>query len=115
MLTLNPLPLLPSLPNAQTTLLDLLAGRKTVGQLAPDSRILYGGRRPSASFLRRHLAYVEQFDTLLPSLTGGAQDGGRMDRQRGALAHGWQDGSAAPGRSARQGGRPVTFALVRLG
>ena len=55
----------------KTTLLDLLAGRKTVGELLPDSRILFGGRQPSKSFLRRHLGYVEQFDTLLPALTGG--------------------------------------------
>ncbi|GAB4820601.1 hypothetical protein N2152v2_007647 [Parachlorella kessleri] len=55
--------------SGKTTLLDLLAGRKTVGELLPDSRILFGGRQPSKSFLRRHLGYVEQFDTLLPALT----------------------------------------------
>ncbi len=56
--------------SGKTTLLDLLAGRKTAGELTPDSRILFGGRPPSKSFLRRHVSYVEQFDTLLPALTG---------------------------------------------
>lgn len=41
-----------------------------MGQLGAEALILYGGRRASASFLRRHVGYVEQFDTLLPALTG---------------------------------------------
>jgi len=51
----------------KTTLLDLLAGRKTVGTITGD--ILYGGEKPSKAFLRRYTGYVEQFDTLLPILT----------------------------------------------
>lgn len=56
-------------PVGKTTLLDLLSARKTVGQLAPESTILYAGRRASAAFLRRHVGYVEQHDTLLINLT----------------------------------------------
>ena len=36
----------------KTTLLDLVAGRKTMGRLGPESRILYNGRPPTAAYLR---------------------------------------------------------------
>lgn len=51
----------------KTTLLDVLAGRKTVGKVSGD--ILFGGVKPSKQFLRRYVGYVEQFDTLVPILT----------------------------------------------
>lgn len=38
-----------------------------VGRIEGD--ILYGGERPRGRFLRRHTGYVEQQDTLLPTLT----------------------------------------------
>ncbi|KAK9804705.1 hypothetical protein WJX72_000974 [[Myrmecia] bisecta] len=53
--------------SGKTTLLDVLAGRKTVGQV--QGSILFGGRPPSQTFLRRYTGYVEQFDTLLSNLT----------------------------------------------
>ena len=37
----------------KTTLLDLVAGRKTSGRLAPGSEILFNGRPPSSALLRR--------------------------------------------------------------
>ena len=51
----------------KTTLLDVLAGRKTVGQVSGE--ILFGGVKPTQQFLRRYVGYVEQFDTLVPILT----------------------------------------------
>jgi ATP-binding cassette, subfamily G (WHITE), member 2 len=51
----------------KTTLLDILAGRKTVGRL--EGELLYGGVSPSRTFLRRYTGYVEQFDTLVDTLT----------------------------------------------
>lgn len=55
-------------PNAgKTTLLDILAGRKTVGKLSGE--ILFGGIAPSRMFLRRFTGYCEQQDTLVPNLT----------------------------------------------
>lgn len=51
----------------KTTLLDVLAGRKTVGQVSGE--VKFGGERPSRMFLRRYTGYVEQFDTLLDILT----------------------------------------------
>lgn len=51
----------------KTTLLDVLAGRKTVGSVSGE--VLFGGVQPSRMFLRRHTGYVEQFDTLIPILT----------------------------------------------
>jgi ATP-binding cassette subfamily G (WHITE) protein 2 len=51
----------------KTTLLDILAGRKTVGKLSGE--ILFGGVAPSKMFLRRFTGYVEQQDTLVPNLT----------------------------------------------
>ncbi|EFN50715.1 hypothetical protein CHLNCDRAFT_142571 [Chlorella variabilis] len=53
--------------SGKTTLLDLLAGRKTVGKL--DGSIAFAGNKPTPQFLRRFTGYVEQFDTLLESLT----------------------------------------------
>eukprot|EP00884_Botryococcus_braunii_P006506 jgi/Botrbrau1/15857/Bobra.40_1s0041.1 len=53
--------------SGKTTLLDLLAGRKTTGQRTGDIR--FGGVRPSPQFLRRYTGYVEQFDTLIGTLT----------------------------------------------
>jgi len=47
--------------------LDVLAGRKTVGQTT--GTILFDGRRPTKAFLRRHTGYVEQFDTLVTNMT----------------------------------------------
>ena len=54
-------------PSGKTTLLDVLAGRKTVGNISGE--ILFGGVHPSRMFLRRFTGYVEQFDTLVPILT----------------------------------------------
>jgi hypothetical protein len=54
-------------PRRLQTLLDLLAGRKTVGKT--EGGILFAGLRPSQQFLRRYTGYVEQFDTLIPTLT----------------------------------------------
>lgn len=51
----------------KTTLLDVLAGRKTVGTISGE--ILFGGMKPTSMFLRRYTGYVEQFDTLVPILT----------------------------------------------
>lgn len=51
----------------KTTLLDVLAGRKTVGTLSGE--ILFAGVKPSRAFIRRFTGYVEQFDTLVPTLT----------------------------------------------
>jgi len=56
-------------PVGKTTLLDLLSGRKTSGRIDPASEVLYDGRRPSQAYLRRHVGYVEQQDTLLGMLT----------------------------------------------
>ena len=55
-----------SVPNA-----DVLANRKTVGQIR--GKILFGGKQPTKSFLRRYTGYVEQHGklsscTLLPRL-----------------------------------------------
>ena len=47
--------------------MDILAGRKTTGQIA--GSIAYAGRRPSPAFLRRHCSVVEQFDSLVDNLT----------------------------------------------
>ena len=65
-MSLNPTQMGPS-GSGKTTLLDVLAGRKTVGEA--HGSILFGGSKPSRAFLRRFTGYVEQFDTLLGSLT----------------------------------------------
>lgn len=51
----------------KTTLLDVLAGRKTVGKITGE--VKFGGVKPTKQFLRRYTGYVEQFDTLVPILT----------------------------------------------
>ena len=38
---------------SKSTLLDLLAGRKTAGRLQEGGLILFNGRRPTAALLRR--------------------------------------------------------------
>jgi len=38
---------------------DVLAGRKTVGEIK--GKILYAGRTPTPQFLQRYTGYVEQF------------------------------------------------------
>lgn len=53
----------------KTTLLDSLAGRKTYGTFSEDAKIHYDGRRATGSYLRLFVGYVEQFDTLLGTLT----------------------------------------------
>ncbi|KAK9815892.1 hypothetical protein WJX72_011513 [[Myrmecia] bisecta] len=53
--------------SGKTTLLDCLAGRKTAGQL--EGEIMFAGRPPTQTYLRRHTGYVEQFDTLHGNLT----------------------------------------------
>jgi ABC-type multidrug transport system ATPase subunit len=53
--------------SGKTTFLDVLAGRKTVGETTGE--VLFGGKAPSIQFLRRHTGYVEQFDTLIAALT----------------------------------------------
>ncbi|KAL4428045.1 hypothetical protein ABPG75_002134 [Micractinium tetrahymenae] len=53
--------------SGKTTLLDCLSGRKTVGHL--DGAVAFAGNKPTPQFLRRFTGYVEQFDTLLPTLT----------------------------------------------
>lgn len=53
--------------SGKTTLLDVLAGRKTMGR--KEGEIKFAGAEPSTGFLRRYTGYVEQFDTLLPTLT----------------------------------------------
>ncbi|KAI3436016.1 hypothetical protein D9Q98_002073 [Chlorella vulgaris] len=53
--------------SGKTTLLDLLAGRKTVGKT--EGSIAFAGNKLTPAFIRRFTGYVEQFDTLLGSLT----------------------------------------------
>jgi ABC-type multidrug transport system ATPase subunit len=53
--------------SSKTTLLDVLAGRKTVGDISGTLR--FAGHPASRTFLRRYTGYVEQFDTLLANLT----------------------------------------------
>lgn len=53
--------------SGKTTLLNLLAGRTTSGSMA--GSISVGGVTPSPAFLRRYTGYVEQFDTLIGTLT----------------------------------------------
>lgn len=51
----------------KTTLLDVLSGRKTAGQIRGE--ILYNGVEPTPALLKTRCGYVEQFDTLVPNLT----------------------------------------------
>ena len=53
--------------SGKTTLLDLLAGRKNAGVI--EGEVKFGSQKPSMQFLRKYTGYVEQFDSLLPSLT----------------------------------------------
>uniref|UniRef100_A0A7S0ULM3 ABC transporter domain-containing protein n=1 Tax=Polytomella parva TaxID=51329 RepID=A0A7S0ULM3_9CHLO len=53
--------------SGKTTLLDVLAGRKNAGKTT--GTISFSGQRPTEQFLRRYTGYVEQFDTLIGSLT----------------------------------------------
>ncbi|GFH26288.1 ABC transporter domain-containing protein, partial [Haematococcus lacustris] len=53
--------------SGKTTLLDVLAGRKSAG--ITEGSIVFGGQKASLQFLRRYTGYVEQFDTLIGSLT----------------------------------------------
>ena len=53
--------------SGKTTFLDLVSGRKTVGEI--DGAVHFGGKAPTTRFLRRHTGYVEQFDTLISALT----------------------------------------------
>jgi len=51
----------------KSTLLDVLAKRKSTGRV--EGALLYGGKEPTQSFLRKNVGYVEQQDTLLGMLT----------------------------------------------
>eukprot|EP00210_Caulerpa_lentillifera_P006026 g5759.t1 len=53
--------------SGKTTLMDILAGRKTQGTIT--GKLLFSNQAPTKAFLRRYTGYVEQFDTLLESLT----------------------------------------------
>ncbi|KAG2482622.1 hypothetical protein HYH03_018464 [Edaphochlamys debaryana] len=53
--------------SGKTTLLDVLAGRKNAG--VTEGTIAFAGQKPTPQFLRRYTGYVEQFDTLIPTLT----------------------------------------------
>ena len=53
--------------SGKTTFLDLISGRKTIGEV--DGVVHFGGKPATTRFLRRHTGYVEQFDTLIPALT----------------------------------------------
>mmetsp|Transcript_34646 Transcript_34646/g.48022 ORF Transcript_34646/g.48022 Transcript_34646/m.48022 type:complete len:603 (+) Transcript_34646:280-2088(+) len=51
----------------KTSLMDIIAGRKTTGNIEGD--IYLGGVKPKKSQLRHQMGYVEQFDTLVATLT----------------------------------------------
>ncbi|KAK9817026.1 hypothetical protein WJX72_008524 [[Myrmecia] bisecta] len=51
----------------KTSLLDILAGRKTTGKIR--GTVLYAGAQPTQTFLRRQTGYVEQNNALLDNLT----------------------------------------------
>ncbi|KAI8473366.1 MAG: ATP-binding cassette superfamily [Monoraphidium minutum] len=53
--------------SGKTTLLDIVAGRHASGGVTGD--VLCGGVKPTPAFLQRSTGYVEQFDTLIPTLT----------------------------------------------
>ncbi|PNH08561.1 ABC transporter G family member 22 [Tetrabaena socialis] len=53
--------------SGKTTLLDVLAGRKNAG--VTEGTVAFAGQKPTPQFLRRYTGYVEQFDTLLGSLS----------------------------------------------
>ena len=47
--------------------MDILSGRKTTGDVEGDVR--FGGGVPTRAFLQRYTGFVEQFDTLIGTLT----------------------------------------------
>ena len=51
----------------KTTLLDLIAGRRSRGQV--DGAILFAGAKPTDVVRKRYTGYCEQFDTLVAVLT----------------------------------------------
>jgi len=51
----------------KTTFLDIVTGRKKIGTIC--GSLLYDGKEATPHFLRHCTAYVEQFDTLLSTLT----------------------------------------------
>ncbi|CAE8631685.1 unnamed protein product [Polarella glacialis] len=51
----------------KTTFLDIVTGRKTQGEIT--GSLLFDGKKATKTFLKKHTAYVEQFDTLLGVLT----------------------------------------------
>mmetsp|Transcript_19576 Transcript_19576/g.37759 ORF Transcript_19576/g.37759 Transcript_19576/m.37759 type:complete len:449 (+) Transcript_19576:102-1448(+) len=53
--------------SGKTTLLDVLSGRKTVGTIEGEFEL--GGSRPTLHNFRHDMGYVEQFDTLVGTLT----------------------------------------------
>jgi ABC-type multidrug transport system ATPase subunit len=53
--------------SGKTSFLDVLAGRKTVGQVS--GKTTFDGVSPTPGLLRRETGYVEQFDTLVDALT----------------------------------------------
>eukprot|EP00741_Cyanophora_paradoxa_P020513 tig00000227_g19800.t1 len=59
--------MMPTVPHFRRTLLDALAGRKTVGSLTGEIRL--NGRPVDPRTLPRVSSYVEQFDLLYPSMT----------------------------------------------
>ena len=52
--------------SSKTTLLDVLAGRKTVGTTTGTLR--FAGHVATHTFLRRYTGYVEQFDVHNPQV-----------------------------------------------
>lgn len=53
--------------SGKTTLLDIIAGRKTSGRV--EGTVTYNGVKPSTTYLRQNVGYVEQVDSLLASFT----------------------------------------------
>ena len=51
----------------KSTLLDVLAGRKTQGTI--NGTLLFSANKATTTFIRRFAGYVEQFDTLIGNLT----------------------------------------------
>lgn len=51
----------------KTTFLDIVTGRRKQG--AVTGSLLYNGMKATSEYLRNHTAYVEQFDTLLTTLS----------------------------------------------
>eukprot|EP00210_Caulerpa_lentillifera_P002781 g2657.t1 len=53
--------------SGKTVLLDILSARKNIGHI--EGEIKYSAQSPTASFLRKHTGYVEQFSSLIENLT----------------------------------------------